>query len=427
MNMGTAGVGPEAAGSAWSNVGFLNRAGLWKMVLGNILLTTVTLGIYRFWARTRIRRYFWSNITILGEPLEYSGTGRELFVGFLIVVAVLAPLAVAYYVLQRILLGNPVAISILLLGYVAVLFVLIHFAVYRARRYRLTRTMWRGIRAGQTGSTWRYVGLAALYTVMSVITLGLASPWMEVGLERHKMNNTWFGNSRFRLEASGSKLFLRMLVVYTLYLLPVVVIYAANWSWLVGHFLVAGNVRTGVGPGLPPHPEAFLLLLVMIFAGIPAVVWYGVAKFRYFANSTSLGEIRLKSEVTTGPVVGYLIGYVLSVIGLLILSGIIAFIVAGVVSPSSLADISPQTDPLAAAAAFGPIYALVGVIVIVFYFPARSLLFYCWLQVSLVRHFATTMTIENAGEFSRIAQSTRQDPRFAEGLADAFDVGIGVG
>lgn len=57
---------------------------LFGLVIVNALLSIVTLGIYRFWARTRVRRYLWRNMQLLGEPFEYSGVGSELFVGFLI-------------------------------------------------------------------------------------------------------------------------------------------------------------------------------------------------------------------------------------------------------------------------------------------------------------------------------------------------------
>ena len=32
------------------------------------------------------------------------------------------------------------------------------FAIYRARRYRLTRTVWRGVRFWMNGSGWAYAG-----------------------------------------------------------------------------------------------------------------------------------------------------------------------------------------------------------------------------------------------------------------------------
>ena len=52
-------------------------------------LTVVTLGIYRFWARTRLRRYIWSSIKPGGDSFEYTGTGLEKFLGFLIALVVI--------------------------------------------------------------------------------------------------------------------------------------------------------------------------------------------------------------------------------------------------------------------------------------------------------------------------------------------------
>ena len=50
----------------------------------------MTLGIYRFWATTRERRYLWSRSRFVDERLEWAGTGMELFIGFLLVLALFA-------------------------------------------------------------------------------------------------------------------------------------------------------------------------------------------------------------------------------------------------------------------------------------------------------------------------------------------------
>ena len=72
------------------------------LVFKNTILTVITLGFYRFWAKTRIRKYIWSNQSLFGEPLEYTGTGKELFLGFLIVLAVLVPLGIVVNVISSI-------------------------------------------------------------------------------------------------------------------------------------------------------------------------------------------------------------------------------------------------------------------------------------------------------------------------------------
>ena len=53
------------------------------------------------------------------------------------------------------------------------------FAVYRARRYRLTRTVYRGMRFHQNGSAWRYAVCAVFWWAMIALTLGLAYPFAQ--------------------------------------------------------------------------------------------------------------------------------------------------------------------------------------------------------------------------------------------------------
>src|SRR5215510_11290460 len=55
----------------------------------NLLLGIITLGIYRFWGRTRYRRYLWSHTSYDGDRFEYTGTGGELFRGFIIAIGIL--------------------------------------------------------------------------------------------------------------------------------------------------------------------------------------------------------------------------------------------------------------------------------------------------------------------------------------------------
>ena len=69
--------------------------GTWREYLPiaatNALLIICTLGIYRFWAAARQRRYLWSRTEVIDDTLEWTGTGKEMFLGFLIVICVLAP------------------------------------------------------------------------------------------------------------------------------------------------------------------------------------------------------------------------------------------------------------------------------------------------------------------------------------------------
>src|SRR5262249_12592464 len=110
----------------------------WRLMIRGAILLAVTLGIYRFWLATDQRRFLWSNTEIAGDTLEYTGTARELLIGFLIALAVLVPLNTAFF-LAAIDFGFVTLATFLVLALFG------HFAIYRARRYRLTRTVFRGV------------------------------------------------------------------------------------------------------------------------------------------------------------------------------------------------------------------------------------------------------------------------------------------
>src|SRR5262245_35095106 len=66
-----------------------------KVALSNLILTLLTLGLFRFWAKARERRYLWAHTRILGSELEWTGNGTELLVGFLIAIPIFLPVAIA--------------------------------------------------------------------------------------------------------------------------------------------------------------------------------------------------------------------------------------------------------------------------------------------------------------------------------------------
>ena len=53
--------------------------GILLLAIKNAVLNILTLTIYRFWAKTDERRHLWRHTHFLGDPLEYTGVGKELF------------------------------------------------------------------------------------------------------------------------------------------------------------------------------------------------------------------------------------------------------------------------------------------------------------------------------------------------------------
>ena len=122
-------------------VKFLGKEAVyWRLRIKGAGLLVVTLGLYRFWFATDVRRFLWSNTEISGDTLEYNGLATELLVGFLFAVAILVPLYMAFAVVALEL--DLVAVAPVLTGF-ALLLLLGEYALYRARRYRLTRTVFR--------------------------------------------------------------------------------------------------------------------------------------------------------------------------------------------------------------------------------------------------------------------------------------------
>src|SRR4029079_16543127 len=209
-----------------------NPGAYWRLLFRGAALLAITLGIYRFWFATDMRRFLWSNTEIAGETLEYSGTATELLIGFLIAIAVLVPLNLILFIAALSL--GPVGQFASTLTF-PLLFFLGQFAIFRARRYRLTRTIYRGVRCHQDGSAVRFAICASLWWILIVLTLGLAYPFAQSRLERFKMRHTYYGNLQGRFEGSGWPLFFRGLVMWMLVVGPlafalIFAIAAVDWD-----------------------------------------------------------------------------------------------------------------------------------------------------------------------------------------------------
>ncbi len=257
-------------------------AGFGGLVLRTTLLTVLTLGIYRFWAKTRIRRYIWSHVSILGERFEYTGLGRELFFGFLIVLAIFAALTLVSNLLQIALAGfGPWGGPAVNLAYLGLIFYLLPVATYRARRYQLSRTLWRGVRGSQTGSSFAYGAWAFGLQLLSYLTLGLIAPFMRTMLYRRRITNTWLGDQQFSFEGGAARLYAPWMLVF----LPGAVAVA-----MVGYVLYlsadeigalydgsrqpSDGVQTPLSPDVPSW--IFVALPVLVIARYIAYLWYRV-------------------------------------------------------------------------------------------------------------------------------------------------------
>ena len=130
-----------------------DRGDLFALALRTGVLSVLTLGIYRFWQTTRLRRWYWSAVRPGGVALEYTGTPHEKLMGFFVAVLVLAAYLTvvnlaAMFVAIRLSAGLPDLLTYAVGAAPVALLPIVFVARYRARRYILSRSAWLGIRFG---------------------------------------------------------------------------------------------------------------------------------------------------------------------------------------------------------------------------------------------------------------------------------------
>src|SRR4029079_4327963 len=275
-----------------------DRRAYWRLLVRGAALLAVTLGIYRFWFATDIRRFLWSNTEVAGETMEYSGTATELLIWFLIAIAVLIPLNLMLFI---------AALSLGTIGQFAsvlsfpLLFFLGQFAIFRARRYRLTRTIYRGVRCHQDGSAVRFAICASLWWILIVLTLGLAYPFAQSRLERFKMRHTYYGNLQGRFEGSGWPLFFRGLIMWLMVVGPLMfaltyALIAVDWA-KVGAAAAAsdggGDFLQKIEAASPAVDTAIAITIgAVVFSMMTAVVLFPIFQamvLRWWISGLRLG------------------------------------------------------------------------------------------------------------------------------------------
>ena len=388
---------------------------VFRIALVNSLLSLVTLGIYRFWARTRLRRYFWSHVELDGDPIEYTGTGKQLFLGFLIVMAILVPLLFGLEYVAT--LFPEEAWQQAIIGFVqgfGFLF-LIQYAVFRARRYRLRHTLWRGIRCDQTGSGRRYALRAFGYLMLTFLTLGLTYPLFRVKTQSYLMNHTRIGSQSFAFDGSAGPLFKKWLLVWG-------VLFAASVLFLWTE-VFSDRIYGGVPFSLHDLMSATGSVSILALLAVPLLyAWYRAREFRYFAEVTRFGSLRFASAIKARRVVLlYAIYYAVLAAAAGILFFVLSSFIAGFGEGLMGSFEGTHAQQLQQVQVIGIVVGLVALLI------AATLV--GTLQPVLVthplaRHVIGTLTLKGQYDMEELLQGAKMADRRGEGLVDALDVDV---
>jgi uncharacterized membrane protein YjgN (DUF898 family) len=395
----------------------------WRLQLRGALLLAVTLGIYRFWLATDVRRFLWANTEVAGEPLEYTGTATELLVGFLIAIAILVPLnlVIAIAALGAGDLGMLVSILALPL-----LFFLGQFAIYRARRYRLTRTVYRGVRCHQGGSALRYAICAVFWWSLVVLTLGLAYPFALSRLERFKLRHTYFGDLQGRFEGSGLRLLLRGLPMWLMAIGPLAgaaayTTFEVEWPAIIAAGSMASSTSEFLNAieGLTNLYTAIILCIsALVFSVVAVAVLFPVFQamvLRWWIGGLRLGGLTIHSKLRTAPIYGgYLrfLGYgLLFTVTILVIAGLAAILSVFVVPDVGSGVAGEAIDAL----------LVVGIYVITML--GFSAIYQATVKLTLWRAGMESIALDGADVLERVKAEGALSSAVGEGLADALNMG----
>jgi uncharacterized membrane protein YjgN (DUF898 family) len=279
-----------------------------------------------------------------------------------------------------------------LIGQFAAIVLIVYFifvAQYAAQNYRLTRTLWSGIRGGMTGSAWGYGVKAFLFMLLNAITLNLAAPWTTLRLAEDRFKHSYFGNAKASLQAPAGPLYLTFILgfVFTIVGMIVVALIAGGVAYamimafdmmpLLQEFRQAQENGVGIEPTEEQQGQIALLIFVSVFifyiglalVAILAFAPYTAALFRAVANNLQLAELRFSSEVTAWSYISLWLGNILIVV-----------LTLGIGFPIAV---------------------------------HRS-----------IRFFVDRVAIHGELDVDRLQQTSLERPKFGEGLLEAFDPGF---
>ena len=260
---------PAPAAPAVRRLRFHGSAmGLFGIQAINALLTLLTLGVFYFWAKTRVRRYVMGETELEGDRFAYHGTGRELLVGFAKGVVVFFIPTALLTILPEIYQAPPEIRSSLrsLLWLVGLLVVPV--AMVGARRYRLSRMSWRGIRFSFRGGARPFIGIFVVGTILTSLTLGLYYPVFVTQRQAFMVSHAYFGSRKFDFEGRGRDLLKPFLVMLLLF------VPTLGLSWF----------------------------------------WFSARRQRYFTEHTRFGATRFRCSIAGGPLAWLQISNVLAIV-----------------------------------------------------------------------------------------------------------------
>ena len=276
-------------GSAWTLLG---------MHIVNAFFTLLTLGVFYFWGKARVRAYLHGQSELERDRFAYHGTGRELLLGFLKGLLVFGiPVLLLSVAPQLLRVPAPLASALQTVLWLIGL-LLVPVAMVGARRYRLSRTSWRGIRFSFRGSVHEFVRIFVVGSLLTSLTLGVYYPVFMTRRQAFMISHAYFGSRKFDFDGHSRRLIGPFLAMALLFL-PTL---GLSWFWFAArrHRFFTEHTRFGatrfrstVGGGALAWLQLSNVVAIVVTLGL-AWPWTVARSVRfYYASVTLQGPLDL--------------------------------------------------------------------------------------------------------------------------------------
>lgn len=291
---------PPAPGGLFSSprLKFIGNGGTYfGILIVNALLCAITLGIYYPWAKAKKLNYLYQSTTLEDSSFTFSGTGNEMFKGFIKAIGLLICFGIVVGIMMRV----HVALGIIV--YLVALTLLLPFVIHGANRYRWSRTSWRGIRFGYRGDRSAFVALFIKEFLLTIVTLGFYGAWMVINLRNYIISNIRFGSGEFKYKGDGWDFFVLNIKGYFLTLITLG-IYGFWWQadifkYYIDHMTLSHGDKSYTFRSTATGGKFFglilLNMLIIIFTLGIGYAWAQVNVFKFIAENIEIeGDVALE-------------------------------------------------------------------------------------------------------------------------------------
>ncbi|MGB0958751.1 MAG: YjgN family protein [Halocynthiibacter sp.] len=268
--------------------------GIWIV---NVLLSIVTLGIYSAWAKVRTNKYLYGNTSVAGRSFDYHATGKQIFIGRVIVVIGI----IAF----QILMVLPIVNILALIGLVA----LIPELIIRSTRFNARMTSWSNVRFGFDGKYGEAFMAYILKPIGAALTLYIAMPFASRAIHRFASNNHRLGQAKFSYDNKIGGYYKAFAIGLGLFLL----IGGVIWIAIIQPAI---PMMQYVSPESPEFIGMIAMFYLLMFVAIlPAMIIYQVIiRNYYFAGLELDGQHQFASTLSSAKFIWIVISNLVMVI-----------------------------------------------------------------------------------------------------------------